>query len=114
MADDNSEEKSQGALSDVIKKLFTVGMSAAFMTEESIRGYLAEAKLPKEVLSAILATASKSKEELNRRMANEFAKIISKVDFVKEASRFLEMHKIKVTAEVEFTKKTENQPTSPS
>ena len=36
-----------GAVSDTIKKILTTGLSAAFMTEESIRSFVSDLKLPK-------------------------------------------------------------------
>ena len=88
-----------------IQKLVTTGLSAAFMTEESIRSFVSDLKLPKETLNLIVSGANKSKEELMNRVSKEVIGIISKIDFVKEASRFVEEHKFKITAEVEVMKK---------
>lgn len=112
MANDDDEsypgKKDDGAssmMSDAIKKLVSTGISAAFMTEEAIRTRVSDMKLPKETLHLLLAGASKSKEELMGRVSNEVIRIINKIDFVKEASRFVEDHKFKITAEVEVMKK---------
>lgn len=91
---------------ELIKKVMSVGLGAAFMTEESIRSYLSEFKIPKEVLTTILQSANKSKEDLLNLVGNETIKIIQKIDFVKEASRFVEEHKFKVSAEIEVVKKS--------
>jgi hypothetical protein len=98
-------ETRSGGLGDALKKLVSAGIGAAFMTEESIRTYLNEVRLPKEVLNMIVQGAGKSKEELLNRVGNEVVKIISKIDFVNEASRFVEEHKFRVSAEVEVIKK---------
>jgi hypothetical protein len=111
MVDDSSNEnESQSGIkiSEAIKKLITTGVGAAFMTEESVRNYLNELKLPKEVLNLILQGASKSKDELMERVGSEILKVVSKIDFVKEASKFVEEHKFKVTAEIEVLKKDSN------
>ena len=108
MVDDDSfddNDKSSLKASEVIKKLITAGVGAAFMTEESIRAYVSELKLPKDVLNYILQGASKSKGELMDRVGNEIVRIISKIDFVSEASKFVEEHKFKISAEVEVIKK---------
>ena len=112
--DDSStaERGGGGAVSDTIKKILTTGLSAAFMTEESIRSFVSDLKLPKETLHLLLQGATKSKEELMNRVGNEIVKVISKIDFVKEASRFVEEHKFKISAEVEVLKK-EHHPTTP-
>lgn len=102
---EESEEGSTLKIGDALKKILTAGIGAAFMTEESVRTYLSEIKLPKEVLNLLLQSAAKSKEELMTRVGNEVIKILSKIDFVKEASRFVEEHKFKISAEVEVVKK---------
>lgn len=102
-----SEQTLRGFVAETIKKLFTAGVGAAFMTEESIRKYLSDIKLPREVLSVLLQGANKSKEELMNVVTNEVVNVIKKIDFVKEASRFVEDHKFRVTAEIEVIKKSD-------
>lgn len=96
-------------LAEAFKKVISVGIGAAFMTEENIRSYLSELKLPKEALNLVIQSANKSKEELFNKVGNELTKILSKVDIVKEASRFVEEHKFKINAEIEVVKKGDNK-----
>jgi hypothetical protein len=103
--EDPTNENRAGILGETIKKVFTVGMGAAFLTEESIRTYLGEIKLPKEMMNTILSSASKTKEDIAAKVGKELSQLISKVDIVKETARFLETHKMKISAEIEFTKR---------
>ncbi len=105
---ENDTDDKNGGLADTIKKVFAVGVSAAFMTEESIRTALGEIKLPKEILKNLMDGAAKSKQELLNRVSAETIKMINKIDFVKEASRFVETHKFKVSAEIEVEKKADS------
>jgi predicted hydrocarbon binding protein len=110
MSDDDKKDfeetpEKSGPVLDTVKKLFSVGLSAAFLTEESIRQYLGDIKLPKDALNFILQNANKGKEELVSRVSKEIGSLLGKVDIVKEASRFVETHKFKVTAEIEVKKK---------
>ena len=76
------DDESSGAgpkVSDTIRKLVTAGVSAAFMTEESIRSFVSDLKLPKETLQLLLQGAAKSKEELMNRVSREVIGIISKI-----------------------------------
>jgi hypothetical protein len=100
-----TNEEGRSLLGEGLKKVFTAGVSAAFMTEESIRSYLGEMKLPKEVLQVLLQSASKSKDEITQRMSKELVAMIQKIDLVKEFSKFAEGHKFKISAEVEILKK---------
>lgn len=103
--DDTDEEGKIKLIPDIVKKLLATGVSAAFLTEEGIRAYLQDLKLPKEVLGKLIEGANKSKQELMDRVGNEVVAIIKKIDFVKEASRFVEEHKFKVSAEIEVVRK---------
>jgi hypothetical protein len=109
MANDKHDESDgEGAsrlVGDALKKLLTAGVSAAFMTEEGIRSFLGGVNLPKDTVNVLLAGASKSKEELMNRVGKEIIGIVSKIDFVKEASRFVEEHKFRVNAEIEVIRK---------
>ena len=105
MASDNHDKKEEKNLGDTLKKVFTAGVSAAFMTEESLRTYLAELKLPKEILGVIVQGASKSKDEITQRVTKEAVGILQKIDFVREFSKFAETHKFKITAEIDIIKK---------
>lgn len=113
MASDSSSKKDEkdpsgdikGLLGDTVKKVFTAGVSAAFMTEESLRTYLSELKLPKEAYNLLIQSANKSKDEITNRVSKEIVGIIDKIDFVKEFSKFAETHKFKITAEIDIIKK---------
>ncbi|MDX9732336.1 MAG: hypothetical protein RBT63_11230 [Bdellovibrionales bacterium] len=108
MTNDESDSTTGGTkMGEAIKKLLATGVSAAFMTEESIRRIVSDLHLPKETLNMLLQGASRSKEELMNRVSREVIGIISKIDFVKEASRFVEEHKFRIVAEVEVLKKPE-------
>lgn len=101
--DSNDQSRKVG---DTLKKILATGVSAAFMTEESIRKIVNDLHLPKETLNLLLQGAARSKEELMNRVSREVISIISKIDFVKEASRFVEEHKFRIVAEVEVIPKT--------
>lgn len=103
--DEDDDSKKSGFVGETFKKLFMAGLSAAFMTEEHIRNYLGEVKLPKEVLATLLQGAAKSKEEIVNRVGKEVINIFRKIDFVKEASKFAEDHKFIVKAEIEVLRK---------
>lgn len=101
----DGEEENIPKWGEMLKRVMSVGLGAAFMTEESIRSTLGDIKLPKEVLTTILQGANRSKEDFLNKMGNETIKLISKIDFVKEASRFVEEHKFHIVADIEVVKK---------
>lgn len=116
MANDRDDDESfpnkgdrDAFVGKTLSKLVTAGLSAAFMTEEHVRAFVSDLKLPKETLNLLVQGAAKSKDEITNRVSKEVISIISKIDWVKEASRFVEEHKFKITAEVEVLKKDDDK-----
>lgn len=103
--DGPSFDDPKGLFSETLKKVFTTGVSAAFMTEESIRSYLQELKLPKEILNVIIQSANKSKDDITQRVSKEIIGIFNKIDWISELSKFAETHKFKISAEIDIIKK---------
>lgn len=108
--DKRDEDEDIPKWGEMLRKVMSVGLGAAFMTEESVRSALSGMNLPKEVLTGILQGANRSKEELLNKVGNETIKLLSKIDFVKEASRFVEEHKFRINAEIEVVRKTSGEP----
>lgn len=88
--------------SDMAKELFATGLSAFFVTEDSIRNYIKEKKLPKELVSLLLEAAKKKKDDAYAVLAKEFSRVLSKIDVAQELTNFLERHKIHVDAKFTF------------
>ena len=53
-------------MTDLMKKMLTVGVGTLFLTEESLRGLVSEIKLPKELLGGVLESANKTRKEFSR------------------------------------------------
>ena len=102
------ESESQPRLADALRRILTGGVTAAFMTEEGVRSYLGDLKMPKEILHALLQSAGKTKDEIALRVSNEMIHILRKIDFVQELSKFAEDHSFKISAEIEIVKKKKN------
>lgn len=102
---DENQDDLKGIFSETVKKVFAAGVTAAFMTEESVRAHLGDLKLPKDILNLLLQQANKSKEELVLRVSKEILSMVNKIDLVSEFSKFAESHKFKITAEIDISKK---------
>lgn len=106
MSDENEDkEGTEGGdrpkLSEMMKGLAMGGLATYFMTEDAIKGYLKDMKLPKEMANALLDGASKKKDDFYGLMVKEFGKVLSKVDVTQEVSKFLERHHINVQVSFE-------------
>ncbi len=94
------ELKSQ--ISEAMKKVVLTGVGTIFLTEETIRNYMSEFKLPKELLSGFLENAAKTKHEFLNVFAKEAAQVLSHIDFASEARKFFEKHKLRLNIELSF------------
>ena len=92
-------------ISEAMKKIVLTGVGTIFLTEETIRTYLGELKLPKEMWSGFLENAAKTKQEFLTSFARESAQVLSKIDIVEEARKFAADHKIKINIEINFQPK---------
>ncbi len=97
-------------LSEGLIKILTTGISAVLMSEEGVRQYVQELKLPKDALGNLVKGIAKSKEEIATRVGTEFSKLVEKIDLVEEMAKFLRENKIKISAEIEFSKKEKSKP----
>src|SRR5213082_2411863 len=101
MADDLKDKAA-----DLVRKVLTVGVGAAFLTEESLRGLVSEFKLPKELLGGILENANKSKNEffqnLLRDVINRISERVDPKELIKE---ILDQNELDLRIRVRFRPK---------
>lgn len=96
--------------SEVVRDVTSLGMGTLFMTEEAVRNYLKEKKLPKDIAAALVDNMAKKKEDLYGRMAKEFGKVLARIDISKEVSRFLESHNVELKTSISFSPKHPDEP----
>jgi hypothetical protein len=87
--------------SEMMREIALGGLATYFMTEDAVRGYLKEMRLPKEVAGAVLDGISKKKDDFYGLLVKEFGKVLAKVDISKEVSKFLELHKVNISVSFE-------------
>ena len=94
----------QSKAADLVKKVLTVGVGAVFLTEESLRNLTADFKLPKELLTGLLDSASKTKNEFFQNLSNELiTRILEKADPKQLVQELLANNTIEVKAEIKLT-----------
>jgi hypothetical protein len=101
MADDLKEKAA-----DLVRKVLTVGVGAAFLTEESLRGLVSEFKLPKELLGGILESANKSKNEFFQNLSRDVLnRVTEHVDPKELINEILEKNELEFRIKVRFKPK---------
>jgi len=76
------------------------GLGAVFMTEEGIRAYVKDLKLPKDVMGYVVGQAGKSKTELFRVIGEELRRFFESERLRRELAKLLSEVTIEVNAEI--------------
>ncbi len=107
----SSEKKNEG-LSDIIKRVVSIGVGGAFMTEEAVRKILDDLPLPKDIVTGLIANAKNAKGEFVDGIREEVRSYLSKVDPEQLVDRVLQKYDIEVEARFKFSPKTKPEETS--
>lgn len=105
-SDENRIDEKQGERpwwSEMMKEMTLTGLATVFMTEDSVRSYLKDKKLPKELVGLVLDSIGKKKEDFYALLAKEFGKVLGKIDLSQEITKFMEKHKVNV--QISFERK---------
>lgn len=102
MGKDNEKD---GPISDVIKRVVSIGIGAAFMTEDTVKNIISDLPLPKQIITGLLQNAKNAKEEFLGNVREELKGQFSKIDPTKMVEEILENYDIEVNAKLNFKKK---------
>lgn len=103
----------QNKASDLFKKVLTVGVGAAFLTEESLRGLVGEFKLPKELIASIIESAAKTRNDFLKGLTDEvIARVVEKVDPQAFVQELLNNNELTFQVKVQLKPKTSKAATS--
>jgi len=101
----SEKENKSSPIEGIIKKVVSVGVGAAFMTEESVKKILEDLPLPKEILNGLIQNAKGAKEDFTNGIREELKNYLSKVDASKIATDILDKYDVEVEAKFKFKKK---------
>lgn len=103
MTNPSHDDEERGPLPrDLTKKIITLGLGAYFLTEDTVRRYVKDSKIPRDVGKLITQNATKGKDELYGFIARELSDFLRQMDLQQELDRFLSGHKVRINAEIEF------------
>lgn len=78
--DHKKEQHKDGILGDTIKKVVSIGIGAAFMTEETVKKVIDDLPLPNDIVNGLLANAKKTKQEFTDSVQEELRHYLKNVD----------------------------------
>ncbi|MFG1498752.1 hypothetical protein ABMA70_00995 [Halobacteriovorax sp. XZX-3] len=97
MSESKKTDKSDGILGDTIKKVVSIGIGAAFMTEESVKKVLDDLPLPKDIVSGLMTNAKKTKEDFVISVREELRSYLKNVDPKTIVESILEDYEVTVS-----------------
>lgn len=100
-----SDGEKDGKVEGILKKVLTTGVTAAFMTEETVRAVLKDLPLPKEIVGGLVENAKNTKTEFVAGVKNELKSYLDKIDLSKEIDKIAEKYDFEVKATISLKKK---------
>ncbi|MHC4391213.1 MAG: hypothetical protein ACYTFT_03335 [Planctomycetota bacterium] len=98
----DSGSRQSGRLTDYVRKAISAGIGAVFLTEESVRSYVADAKLPRDVAKSLMQMSATAKDQFFEYLTKEASQLIRKSDLPKVVTEFLRSHEFEVQAKIRF------------
>lgn len=97
-------------LGEILKKVASLGVGAAFMTEDAVKNVVGELPLPKDLLSGLLQNAKNTKNDFVSATREEVSKVLKGIDWMKVSENIFEKFDININAKISFSpKKTSSQ-----
>ena len=105
-----SEKKnSKEGITEVIKKVASIGIGAAFMTEDAVRNILSDLPLPKDIVNGLVQNAKGAKKEFTDGMRREMREYLAKMDVTRIIENTLDNYDFEVNAKVSLKKKEKSE-----
>lgn len=105
----DGEKDKDGKIEGILKKVLTTGVTAAFMTEESIRAVLKDVPLPKDIVGGLVENAKSTKTEFVSGVKNELKSYLDKIDLSREIDKILEKYDFEVKATISLKRKKKSK-----
>ncbi|HLE12754.1 MAG: hypothetical protein A2504_09620 [Bdellovibrionales bacterium RIFOXYD12_FULL_39_22] len=103
--EESGSSSKESLLGDAIKKVVSIGVGAAFMTEDAVKGLLADIPLPKDILNGLMQNAKTAKADFTKSVREEVRSYLDKMDVRILADHLIEKYDIKIQADLKFIPK---------
>ena len=106
-ADDLGDEEAAGKglggfVPEAVKRALLTGVGALFMTEEGIRNFVGEVKLPKDAVNFLLSQAEKTRGEVTRVITQEFRRFLESETLRRELLKIMSSMTLEVKASIKL------------
>ena len=98
--DDVGSKRMDGIIPDTVRKALVTGLGALFMTEESLRGLVAEMRLPKEAAGYLVKQADAARGQVVDAVTKEIRNVVESMNIAAELQKILSSIVIEVKTEI--------------
>ncbi|GAB4292443.1 MAG: hypothetical protein Kow0090_06320 [Myxococcota bacterium] len=95
--------KIEGMVPEMVKKTLSIGVSGFLFSEEGIKNLVSELKLPKDVVTFLLAQSERTRQEIARIFAEEVRKYLEENDVAEIAREFVKDMSVEINTTIKFT-----------
>ena len=103
-----SDKEKDFAFSEVVKKVVSIGVGAAFMTEDAVRSVLNDLPIPKDIVTGLIQNAKSAKADFAEGIQEELRSYLKKVDAKRLVRDIVDHYDIEVNATFKFKKKDDS------
>lgn len=100
--DSSGAKKSDRSLPEFFKRAFLSGADALLTSEDGIRSFFGEMKLPKDAIQYLSNQMAKSKEDLSKILSKELREFLQSTDLVAVFKRVLSSISLEINTKVRF------------
>lgn len=99
---ERARRRLESVIPDLIKKAVIGGVERGYESAESLRNFISEQKLPKEIVNALLSQIDETKNGLFRVVAKEIRNFLEAVDWQRELQKLLTTVSFEIKTEIRF------------
>ena len=110
MAGDSKRRRLEGVIPDLLKRAVEIGVEKASEAPDSIKQFMSDRKVPKEVAHLLFAQLEETKNGILRVVANEFRAFLEHTDVADDLQRLLTSVQFEVNTTIRFTPNDPNRP----
>ena len=99
---ERARRRLESVIPDLIKKAVIGGVERGYEGAESLRNFISEQKLPKEIVNAMFSQIDETKNGLFRVVAKELRSFLEQVDWQRELQKLLTTVSFEIKTEIRF------------
>ena len=105
----NEEKRLEIRFLEVLKRVGSLGVGAAFMTEDAVKNLLHDLPMPKDIMLGLIEQVKVQKKELASSFKSEFKNYLSSINPTKEIDKVLSKYEVNVNATFTFRRKKDGK-----